>query len=50
MRGSHQTTDMHLMSFDHSQQKVGFFARGATDYELIEPVLRIASDGSVEYV
>jgi len=48
--GSHQTTDMHLMSFELSQEKIGLFARTATDYELVEPVLRIASDGHVEHL
>jgi hypothetical protein len=47
--GNHQTTDMHLMSFELSQQKIRAFARAATDYELVEPVLRIASDGHVEH-
>jgi len=48
--GNHQTTDMHLMSFEHSQEKLGAFARRATDYELVEPVLQIAANGSVEHV
>src|SRR5262249_20179398 len=48
--GNHQTTDMHLMSFELSQEKIRAFARAATDYELVEPVLRIASDGHVEHV
>jgi hypothetical protein len=47
--GDHQTTDMHLMSFELSQEKIRSFARAATDYELVEPVLRIASDGHVEH-
>ena len=46
--GRHQTTDMHLMSFDLSQEKVHSFSRNATDSELVEPVLRITSDGKVE--
>jgi hypothetical protein len=48
--GNHQTTDVHLMSFELSQEKIRSFARAATDYELVEPVLRIASDGHVEHV
>ena len=48
--GSHQTTDMHLMSFGLSQQKISAFTRGAQDYDLIEPVIRVAADGRVEYV
>src|SRR5262249_11776331 len=30
--GGHQTTDMHLMSFELSQEKIRVFARAATDY------------------
>ena len=48
--GNHQTTDMHLMSFELSQEKIRAFARAATDYELVGPVLRITSDGHVEHV
>jgi hypothetical protein len=48
--GNHQTTHMHLMSFELSQEKISAFARAATDYELVEPVLRIASDGYVKHV
>lgn len=45
--GGHQTTDMHLMSFVLSQARLAAFARDATDFELVEPVLEIHSDGSV---
>jgi hypothetical protein len=48
--GNHQTTDMHLMSFELSQEKIKLFARAATDYELVEPVLQIDSGGHVEHV
>jgi hypothetical protein len=48
--GDHQTANMHLMSFELSQEKIRAFARTATNYELVEPVLRIASDGHVEHV
>jgi hypothetical protein len=48
--GDHQTANMHLMSFELSQKKIKTFARTATDYELVEPVLRIAADGHVEHV
>jgi hypothetical protein len=48
--GDHQTTDMHLMSFELSQERIRVFARAATDYALVGPVLRIASDGHVEHV
>jgi hypothetical protein len=48
--GDHQTTDMHLMSFELTEQKLRAFARNATDYELVEPVLRIAANGYVEHL
>lgn len=48
--GDHQTTDMHLMSYELSQEKVRALARGATVYELVEPVLNITSDGHVKHV
>jgi len=45
--GGHQSTDMHLMSFVLSEAKLKAFARDATDFELVEPVLEIRSDGTV---
>ena len=48
--GDHQTTDMHLMSYDLSQQKLNAFARGATHYDLVEPVIKVAADGQVERI
>lgn len=48
--GGHQTTDMHLMTFELSREKLKAFARGATDYELVEPLIRVAADGQVERV
>jgi hypothetical protein len=48
--GNHQTTDMHLMSFERSQQRMQTFSRDAQDYELVEPVLQISSDGDVRHV
>ena len=48
--GGHQTTDMHLMTFEFSQEKLKAFARDATDYELVGPVIQVASDGHVENV
>lgn len=45
--GPHQTTDMHLMSVVLSQARLTAFARDATDFELVEPILEIRSDGSV---
>jgi hypothetical protein len=46
--GNHQTTDMHLMSYELSQEKLKAFARGATYYDLVEPVIRVAGSGQVE--
>jgi len=48
--GNHQTTDMRLMSYDLSQEKLKAFVRGATCYDLIEPVIRVAGDGQVQRV
>jgi hypothetical protein len=48
--GAHQVTNMHLMSFELTQQTLKAFARSATDYELVGPVLGIGGDGSVEHV
>ena len=48
--GNHQTTDMHLMSYELTQEKLNSFARDATDYELVEPVLRISANGEIEHV
>ncbi len=45
--GGHQTTDMHLMSFDLSQQRLASFARAATHYDLISPVITVFADGTV---
>jgi len=33
-----------------SQQTLKAFARNATDYELVEPALRIAANGYVEHL
>lgn len=46
--GNHQSTDMHLLAFAFSQEKLKSFARGAVDYELVEPVIRVGEDGKVE--
>jgi len=48
--GGHQTTDMHLMSVVLSKAKLAAFARDANDFELMEPVLEIRSDGSTRQV
>ncbi len=48
--GNHQTTDMHMMSYDFSQEKLKVFARGSTCYELIEPVIRVNGGGEVKRV
>jgi hypothetical protein len=41
---------MRLMSYDLSQDKLKTFAREATYYDLVEPVIRVAADGRVERV
>jgi hypothetical protein len=46
--GDHQTTDIHLMSYELSQEKVKGLALDATGYELVQPILRIWNDGRVE--
>lgn len=48
--GGQQTTDMHLMSVALSQARLTAFAKGATDFDLVEPVLEVRSDGSVRRV
>lgn len=48
--GNHQTTDMHLMTFAFSQEKLRTFARTALDYELVGPIIRVTGDGKVERV
>lgn len=45
--GGHQTTDMHLMGVMLSQARLAAFSRDATEFELMEPVLEIRSDGGV---
>lgn len=48
--GGHQTTDMHLMSLALSQARLNAFAKDATDFELVLPVIEIRSDGSVRRI
>jgi len=48
--GGHQTTDMHLMGTVLSQARLNAFARDATDFELVGPVLMIYSDGRVQRI
>ena len=48
--GGHQTTDMHLMTFLLSQEKLRQFSAGATEYELVKPVIRVDGDGLVEAI
>ena len=48
--GNHQTTDMALMAFDVSQSRMQALDRNANVYELVEPVLQVASDTSVTHV
>jgi hypothetical protein len=48
--GGHQTTDVSLMTFAIAQEKRRAFERYGDVYELVEPVLQIASTGYVERV
>ncbi len=48
--GKHQTTDMHLMSYELAQEKLRSFAIDANDYELVGPVLRVFANGDTEHV
>lgn len=48
--GGHQTTDMHLMSISLSQARLASFARDAIDFELVEPILEVRSDGSAHRI
>ena len=48
--GDHQKTDMTLMDYGLSQMRLASVARDATQYELVEPVLRVTADGEVEHV
>ena len=48
--GGHQTTDISLMDSAIAQEKRKAFERDAGVYELVEPVLQIASTGYVEHV
>lgn len=48
--GSHQKVLLALLERPIYQQKLAAFARHSTEYELIEPVLEIFSDGRVQRV
>lgn len=48
--GAHQATDMHLMSLALSEARLNAFARDATEFELVEPVLEIQWNGSFRRV
>jgi hypothetical protein len=48
--GSHQKVLLALLGGPICQQKLAAFARHSTEYELIEPVLEIFSDGTVRRV
>ena len=48
--GDHQTTDMALMAFNVSQSRMRALERDADVYELVEPVLQIASGGKVNSI
>jgi hypothetical protein len=46
--GAHQTTDMQLMSYKLSQDKLAEFARTSNTYQLVAPVIRVSSNCQVE--
>jgi hypothetical protein len=48
--GGHQESDMHLMSLLLSQARLKMFARDSNDFDLVEPVLEIASNGTVRRI
>ena len=48
--GAHQTTDVSLMGLELSRIRLAMFAREATTYELVGPVLEISADGSVKHI
>ncbi len=48
--GDQQVTDITLMNFDLSQAKIQALVRDSDVFELVEPVLQIASNGYVEHV
>lgn len=48
--GGHQTTDMHLMSYQLSQTKIAALAHTAAVYRLCPPILSIGSDGTVKHL
>ena len=48
--GADQKTDMTLMDYDLAQRRRKDLSRDAQVYELIEPVLQIASNGYVEHL
>ena len=48
--GAHQRTDMALMDFDLSQEKLGALDRDANVYEPVGPVIQVLFDGRVQRV
>ena len=45
--GAHQNVQLGLLDFDFVQAKLEAFERGSTVYDLVEPVLEIVADGTV---
>ena len=45
--GAHQNVQLGLLPFEFVQAKLKAFERGSTVYQLIEPVLEVAADGTV---
>lgn len=48
--GSHQTTDMHLMSYGLSQEKLKMFGLTSAHYDLVTPTIRVTGSGRVEFI
>jgi hypothetical protein len=48
--GAHQTVQLALLNSDFTKRKLAAFARDSVVYELVEPILEIASDGAVHRV
>jgi hypothetical protein len=48
--GAHQHTDVTLMDLGLAESHLVSFSRGSTTYELVEPVIKVSRDGTVEHV
>jgi len=48
--GAHQHTDVTLMDLGLAHSHLVSFSRDSTTYELVEPVIKVSRDGTVEHV